>query len=226
MHEVMKTDGFIVYDDALSEDAWSHAWTYFQFEELLPVTTTEGAWKLEDGHPLAGPEFHSPPRKDGYPSPEGTYPTETGIDPFIERLVEIQDSLSPWIGDDWFRLSGRPYIYPTGSALTWHRDDHEFYSGAFIYYAHPEWNAQWGGELLIADMTDLEELPVMPFRFDNRDYSEMLMERGVGRYVMPKPNRLIVLGDSAHAVTPVTRAAGRHVRASLAGFFLRKDPEG
>ena len=225
MNSVFETEQFVVYDDVLDEDAWSALWTYFQFEELLPVTVTEGAWKLEDGQPMAGPEFHSPPRRDGYDQPEGTYPTDTGVGGLIEALVSIQDRLTPWVGDDWFRVSGRSYIYPRGSALTWHRDDHAYYSGAFIYYAHPEWNAQWGGELLIANPQGLDDLPVMPFRFDNRDYSESLLERGLGHYVLPKPNRLVVLGNVAHAVTPVTPAAGRHVRASLAGFFLRQDPE-
>lgn len=224
MNETYKDDGFVVLDDFLDEDGWSQVWTHFQFEQLLPVTTTEGAWKLEDGQPLAGPEFHSPPREEGYPSPEGTYPTGTGLDPFIERLLDHQDALTAWVGESWFRFTGRPYVYGSGSALTWHRDDHEYYSGAFIFYAHPEWNVQWGGELLVADPEGLDGLPVMPFRFDNTDYSEMLLERGVGRYVLPRPNRLVVLGDRAHMVTPVTRAAGRNVRASLAGFFLKRDP--
>jgi Rps23 Pro-64 3,4-dihydroxylase Tpa1-like proline 4-hydroxylase len=41
---------------------------------------------------------------------------------------------------------------------------------------------------------------------------------------MPKPNRLVILkGGVTHRVAPVSQAAGEHVRASIAGFFLRKD---
>ncbi|MEO0812026.1 MAG: hypothetical protein AAFY60_04120, partial [Myxococcota bacterium] len=133
MNVTYENEGFVVLDDVLDEDAWSAVWTYFQFEQLLPVTVTEGAWKLEDGQPLAGPEFHSPPRVEGVERPEGTYPTETGIDALIELLVDFQESLAPWIGEDWFRMTGRAYVYGAESSLTWHRDDHEFYSGAFIY---------------------------------------------------------------------------------------------
>lgn len=226
MRQTAKNEAFVIYDDALDDDAWSQVWTHFQFASLMPVTVTQGAWKIENGQPLAGEEFHSAPRTPGNESPKGTYPTQTGIDPLIELIHEQQSSFTPWIGTNWFRFSGRPYVYPANSSLTWHRDDHEFYSGAFIYYAHPEWNVQWGGELLVADMSGLEELPIMPFRFENSEYSEALMEMGLGHYIMPRPNRLVILGDCAHAITAVSNAAGRHIRASLAGFFLKKDPEG
>ncbi|MEM6734238.1 MAG: 2OG-Fe(II) oxygenase, partial [Myxococcota bacterium] len=169
------------------------------------------------------PMFHTPPRLDGHEMPPGTYPTETGIDPLLEVLIENSEALKEWVGDAWFRITGRASVYGAGSSLTWHRDDHEFYSGAFIYYAHPEWNIRWGGELLIAEPDGLDDLPVMPFRFENSEYNERLNELGVGHYVFPKPNRLVVLGDLPHCVTPVTPAAGRSIRASLAGFFVLRE---
>jgi Rps23 Pro-64 3,4-dihydroxylase Tpa1-like proline 4-hydroxylase len=104
--------------------------------------------------------------------------------------------------------------------LSWHRDDSELYAGAFIYYAHPHWNAHWGGELLIADVPD--DLDIMAYRFENEPYSEQLLEHGAGRFVMPKSNRLVILGGAPHAVAPVSAAAGQNVRASVSGFFLRE----
>ena len=65
----------------------------------------------------------------------------------------------------------------------------------------------------------------LPFRFENREYSESLMERAGGRYIAPRPNRLVVLGAQPHRVAPVHAAAGGAVRASLAGFFVRRGPE-
>ena len=47
-----------MFDEVLDEDTWSQVWTYFQFEDLAPVTRVDGAWKLEDGEVLAGPDFH------------------------------------------------------------------------------------------------------------------------------------------------------------------------
>ena len=77
-----------------------------------------------------------------------------------------------------------------------------------------------GGELLVAEGTE-DSLPIMGYRFENDSYSEALLARGEGRYVQPKPNRLVLLGGAPHAVAPVTPAAGQNIRASVSGFFLR-----
>lgn len=222
MRLTSRCDAFAVYDDVLDDERWSEVWTWFQFEDLAPVTRTEGAWKLADGAPLAGPDAHTPNR-DGAPLPDGAeaYPTDAPVDHVLEVLLERAGELSTWVGDDWRRIVGRPYVYPAGAGLSWHRDDHQLYSGAFVYYAHPEWNAAWGGALLVAEHDAPHDLPVMPWRFDNREFSEAVLSSGVGRYVLPRPNRLVVLGSQPHCVTPVAAAAGQHVRASVAGFFLR-----
>jgi Rps23 Pro-64 3,4-dihydroxylase Tpa1-like proline 4-hydroxylase len=99
-------------------------------------------------------------------------------------------------------------------------DDHELYAGAFVYYAHPFWNAHFGGELLVAE-TDGAELPIMAYRFETEEYSSQLLEVGCGNFIMPKPNRLVVLGGAPHMVARVSPASGQHVRATVAGFFLR-----
>lgn len=211
-----------VFDDVLDEDAWSQVWTYFQFEHLDPVTQTEGAWKISDGRVLASPDFHAP-RSSEYSAPT-PFPTQTPIDFVVEHLLDHTDELGEWVGADWQYLAGRGYIYGAGTSLSWHRDDHQYYAGAFVYYAHPVWDVQWGGELLIADVEEPTELPVMPFRFDHREYSDTLLESGRGHFVSPRPNRLVILGAQPHRVSPVTAAAGDHVRASLAGFFVRETP--
>lgn len=234
MKEILKAPGLLVMDDVLDEDAWSEVWTYFQFEDLAPTTRTDGAWRLEDGDVLAGPEFHgAAPWVDAAREAEleeafddALFPTGAPPDHLLEVLRGLADAgeLTP-VRDDWEHLAGRAYVYRAGSALSWHRDDHDTYAGAFVYYAHPEWNVQWGGELLVADMADPLQLPVTPFRFENREYSEALLEQGSGRYIAPKPNRLVVLGPQPHRVTPVAAAAGQAVRASLAGFFIRQGPQ-
>ena len=65
----------------------------------------------------------------------------------------------------------------------------------FVYYAHPHWNAHWDGELLVGDVEpDVDdELQVMGYRFETESYSERLLEPGLGSFVMPKPNRLVIL---------------------------------
>ena len=214
-----------ILDDFLDEDDWTALWTEFQFMDLLPVSRTVGAWKLGDGVPLGGTAITTPPRDQELvhdPAQPELYPSNTAIDAVITNLLAEPDAYSEIVGDDWARISARAYVYPQGTSLSWHRDDSQIYSGAFIYYAHPHWNAHWGGELLVAEETD-EGLPIMGHRFETESYSEALLERGVGRFVSPKPNRLVILGGAPHAVAPVSSAAGQNVRASVCGFFLREN---
>ncbi|MEM1450297.1 MAG: 2OG-Fe(II) oxygenase [Planctomycetota bacterium] len=217
----------LVLDDFLDEEAWTDVWTMFQFTDLAPVTRTAGAWKLDDGVPLGGDEVVTPPRDAelGASGARGDrFPSGTALDRVLEAILGQAATFAPLVGADWAHVTARAYVYPAGSGLAWHGDDSAVYTGAFIYYAHPRWNAHWGGELLVADVEDdaREDLPIMGHRFDDEAYSDALLERGEGRFVMPRPNRLVVLGDAPHMVAPVRAAAGSNVRATVSGFFLRE----
>lgn len=213
-----------IIDNFLEEEDQVALWTELQFTELHPVARTVGAWKLDDGVPLGGREIVTPPRDEELihdPARPQRYPSNTALDAVITTLLSDPEAYESVVGDDWGAVSARAYVYPHGTGLSWHRDDSELYAGAFIYYAHPHWNAHWGGELLIADETD-DDLDIMAYRFENESYSDRLLEHGAGRFVMPKPNRLVILGGAPHAVAPVSAAAGQNVRASVSGFFLRE----
>lgn len=209
---------FRVVDDFLDDDAWSELWTHFQFVELLPVTRSLGAWKLDDGVPLGGREIVVDRRA-----------REGGEDPMqhvIEALLGQPELYEGLVRDTWTHVSARPYVYPRDTGLSWHVDDSELYAGAFIYYAHPRWDAHWGGELLIAELAadtadEPEEVPIMAYRFETQAYSERLLDMGCGNFVMPKPNRLVLLAGAPHMIARVSPAAGHNVRASVSGFFLR-----
>ena len=211
---------FSIVDDFLDEATWTQVWSDFQFMELHPVTRTLGAWKLDDGVPLGGQE--------AVVARDAAEAADSGLSQLVAAMMANADRFSELIGEQWDRISARPYIYPQGTGLSWHVDDHELYAGAFIYYAHPHWNAHWGGELLIAER-DLEqeaqqgEMPIMAHRFETESYSERLLEIGCGNFISPKPNRLVVLGGAPHMIARVNPAAGAAVRASIAGFFLRPD---
>ncbi len=219
----MSNPTFTVIDDFLGEEDWGALWNEFQFMELHPVSRTVGAWKMDDGVPLGGHEIVTPHRDAELahdPEQPKLYPSNTAVDAVITNLLAESETYSKIVDEDWQRISARAYVYPHETGLSWHRDDSEIYAGAFIYYAHPHWNAHWGGELMVADETD-EDLSIMAHRFENEAYSEALLEKGVGRFVMPKPNRLVIIGGAPHAVAPVSTAAGQNVRASVVGFFLR-----
>ncbi len=219
----MQADSFAIVDDFLDEETWSALWTDLQFVDLAPVSRTAGAWKLQDGVPLGGQEVLTPTRDEPLehdPKEPNRYPTQTPIDAVLTGVMALAEEHAVLIGEDWQRMSARPYVYSPGCGLSWHRDDSELYTGAFIYYAHPYWNAHWGGELLIAEGTS-DDLEIMGHRFENEAYSEALLQNGTGRYIAPKPNRLVLLGGAPHAVAPISPAAGQNVRASISGFFLR-----
>ena len=218
------TEAFRVIDDFLPEEAWTELWTHFQFAELHPVSRTVGAWKLDDGTPLGGVEVMASRRS---PRASGT-----AIDHVVQGLLADPELYEGLVAPGWDRLSARAYVYPRDTGLSWHVDDHQLYAGAFIYYAHPVWNAHWGGELLLAELPqadpedaegddEADELPIMAYRFETEAYSERLLEVGGGSFLMPKPNRLVLLAGAPHMIARVSPAAGQHVRASVTGFFLR-----
>ncbi len=215
---------FRIVDDLLDEETWTALWSDFQFMDLHPVTRTRGAWKLDDGVPLGGEELVVP--RSGAEDPGVAGPVAR----LIDAVLEHRDDLRGFVDDGWEQVSGRPYVYPRGAGLSWHVDDHQLYAGAFVYYAHPHWNAHWGGELLVAETEsegdqEQEEAPIMGYRFETESYSERLLEIGCGNFISPKPNRLVLLAGAPHMVSPVSAAAGASVRASVSGFFLR-GPQG
>ena len=216
-----------IVDDLLDEEAWTEVWSHFQFADLAPVSRTAGAWKLDDGQALGGDEVVTPARDAaiGQPGEEpGVYPSGTAIDRVMEAVLAEAAASADLVGEDWAHLTARLYAYPAGAGLSWHVDDSALYDGAFVYYAHPHWNAHWGGELLVAEDTPAN-MPIMGHRFDDEEFSAALTESGRGRFIAPKPNRLVLLGGAPHMVQPVRSAAGSHVRATVSGFFLSQPIE-
>ena len=51
--------------------------------------------------------------------------------------------------------------------------------------------------------------------------SAELLKCGIGTFIMPKPNRLVLLGGgNYHMISKVDPAAGDHPRFTISGFFL------
>ena len=253
MKLVAQTAQFHVYDDVLSEKDFRDVWNYVQLESYVPVHHEEWVkvWRLSDGVPLgatASVLYESPKRAPGAAAEEGVkgtrvYPTHTGLDRVLEALAGHVDELAKLVGQrgvDFDNISARSFLYPQGTGLSWHEDAVN-YSGGYAFYAHPEWNVQWGGELLIADESaksqhlEDDRLPVLtrtegglrlskiripPF-LDNTRQNTVLGQRGMGCYITPKPNRLVVIAaGNAHMINRVHPAAGDHVRCTIAGFFI------
>lgn len=247
MRATFKCSQFSIFDDVLPSADFEKIWRYLQFARFVPINPglEYSPWHVSDGQPLQGQTVtvanESPaPRgqssdKDATPS---TYPTNTALDSIIEKLLQIIPHIEEWVGkpeNDWGLFSVTPWIYPSGAGLSWHSDGAR-YTGAYIFYAHPEWDAQWGGELLVADevckLTYSSHLDLPPlsreerlaYRFDKREMNTHLSQIGMGRFIMASPNRLVVLaGGNPHKITKVDPSAGDRIRATISGFFLRPE---
>lgn len=114
-----------------------------------------------------------------------------------------------------------PCVWPPKSSITWHRDGsgvRDNRIGAFTFYLHKEWNAEWGGELMLSPLE--EELAFTPF--DNSEVSNKLMAEGFGTWIAPKPNRLIMNPSNAyHKVAKTTDNAAP--RLTIQGFMVSRD---
>mgnify|MGYP003393768949 CR=1 FL=1 len=234
------TDGYMILDNFLPPQQFAQMWNYFQVESYMRVDSTQydGKWRLDDGMAMRGPTI-------GYKEKwHAQYPTGSAIDFVMAAIVSNKDTIAPLIGEmgkQWEQFTAFPSLYPAGAGLLWHRDS-TVDVGSYTYYGHPEWNIEWGGELFVADIPQ-KKIPqewgtfmkkpqtvvggpasgfTWSSHLDNRDANQQLMERGVGYFIAPKPNRLVVLkGGTPHAVNKVRAAAGDHVRASVSGFFKK-----
>jgi hypothetical protein len=237
MKVTFANEQFAVFDDVLAPDAVEQFWAFSQRQpyESVHARGRTGVFRLDDGEPLwsrasvAWPSVALdgmvPPDLDLERAQLRFYPTGDAIDTVLEAVKARCPLVADLIGVEgqcWAGILCRPYLYPRGAGVSWHEDSGP-YSGAFIYYTHPEWNVRWGGELLVAvaDPTLNGPNQGVSNRFDNHKENEELLRAGMGRFVLPKPNRLVFIAPGyRHAINKVTATAGDHMRASLAGFFV------
>ncbi|OJW54971.1 MAG: hypothetical protein BGO67_05125 [Alphaproteobacteria bacterium 41-28] len=231
--------GFVVIDNFLTSEEHQLVWNYIQQEALEFVHQKKWvkAFRLTDGELLWGPPYLSDPYAPD--TKNQVYPTHSGIDLVIKKVKELAPGWENLIGkqgEDWAYFFARAYIYPSGAGLSWHRDNENSARGAYVYYAHPDWDPQWGGEFLIApyETKDLKyptstlyhsESKYLGSHLESAFEKEALLEHSVGTYILPKPNRLVIISSGIiHCIKKVENAAGNKVRATIQGFF--QDPTG
>jgi hypothetical protein len=155
------------------------------------------------------------------------FPSQTIMDTFLAPLRALALSeLSTWVGRpgaDWIAFTATPYIHPPGVGMSWHADEN-LYTGAFSFFVHPEWDAEFGGEFLVYDDAIAKS---EGNAWNNRRFDPLSVTAADapgftgGRFIEPIPNRLIVIKRGVmHKVQRVSPLAGSHVRASITGFFL------
>jgi hypothetical protein len=233
----LQSESFMVFDDVLSAEARDALWNYFQLQPFQRVDALgmQGQWPLEDSGVLRGPTVGWNQRWDAQ------YPTKTPIDSLMRAVFELaakSDGTVGTYGKDWKSFSASAAIYVSGQGRMWHRDADDDV-GSWIYYGHPEWNIEWGGELFLAPdlrvpsefglyfhrllpMADHPNPPPWKSHLDNQDANRLLMERAVGAFVAPKPNRMVIIrADTPRATAKIRASAGRQVHASVGGVFKR-----
>jgi hypothetical protein len=251
MEPTLVTPQIAVYDDVLPRADCEKLLAHIEGEDFVHVHAAglKDVWRPEDGLPLVARKpfvWSKIPLATLAPGADvqralrehaGFYPTEGPVDPVLEAARVLALAHPDLVGREmeaWVGMSAKIYAYPAGAGLSWH-DDAGNYTGSFVYYAHPAWSAQWGGELLVADAASarafaaaVDEQRRAAGRRVRRHHlvaadpgDEALMERGLGSFVAPRPNRLVlVAGRQPHMLAAVHAAAGNHARLSVAGFFL------
>ena len=206
---------FVIYDNILSQEEYSRFWTYTQKEHYVPAKSGgwNKVWRLEDGEPLVSKmQKHT----------EG--PFEDDMEVVRANVMAIAERHPELVGD-YKDVTFRNYLYGRGSRISWHNDPG--YNAACIFYTHQEWSPFWGGELMLADLPDLQQLPkeVIEGVASDDDLEKKWVGRllniwGVGRYITPLPNRMVLTkGDVWHATSRVDPSAGDHLRTSVVCFF-------
>jgi hypothetical protein len=140
------------------------------------------------------------------------YPSGTPLDRFVEAIQAALPDVAAMVGhpEGWHHLSVTSWIYPPNAALALRDAGPGVHGGAYVYYLNPEWKPHWGGLLVV---------------LDHQANRATAAERGLGRCIFPKKNRIVFLApDAQHLVTRVLAEAGDNVRMSLNGFFHRPAP--
>ncbi len=221
---------FMVIDSFLTQDEFDRSWTFVQDENYQFANSRywEKGSRLSDGRKLEGPVYFS--GNDLLLGRHNVYPTDLVIDVIIQKIEKLAPKLARVIGthkNDWDYFSARPVLYPSGCSFSWHNEE-AGKAGTFFYYVNPGWNVQWGGELLISTPETgnanyaASTTKIVGCRLDNQIENKLLMSPGVGNYVFPKPNRLVLLKPGIyHSVRRIDSNAGDNVQAMITGFFLK-----
>lgn len=213
-----KTSNFAVFDDLFDENMYKVFVQWFASLNFRYLNANQWmkVWRVSDGHILAAEEQKA--NNGLYNSP---------IDWLHQQITHLSSNyLVDIVGEqnkDYSEIVYTPYIYPSGTKISWH-DDYG-YSAACIFYCHEFWSPFWGGELMVADV-DAQNLPSDLANGDDtfrrKTTQKILNDRGFGTYISPLPNRLaFTKGSVWHAINRVDSAAGENLRCSVVAFFKK-----
>lgn len=106
-------------------------------------------------------------------------------------LLQLKKLIPKFFGNNIGSIVMTPFVWPPGSGLSWHTDRN--YLGAFTFYVHKSWNANWAGEFLTIEGDNYIPRPEN-FKigvFDDTTVNNFIMNNSVGQFIYPNSNRLI-----------------------------------
>lgn len=145
----------VVYDDVLPSNSFRRLFVHLNKLKYHSVHAQgwRKVWRLHDGNPLTSQAGWYYEENAEVQNDQLIFPTRTPTDELVKWIIEQSPEVELVVGKAglaWKRFSFAPWIYPPGSGLSLHQDG-VLYTGAFTYFAHPEWRLHWGGHLMVLD---------------------------------------------------------------------------
>jgi hypothetical protein len=212
-----KAHNFIILDEVFEQESFDKIVKYFCGLDYAKNNKLEKVWRICDGEHYSSSTSYASKFPFGSPL--------DNIHHVIKYLTE--NHASEIVGkqnEDWSEITYRPYIYPSGSRISWHNDFG--YTAACIFYCHKEWNPSWGGELMVANTIQHGDMPkvISPDNDLSRNSIKPTLDYyGYGNYISCLPNRMVFTrGKTWHMINRVDKDAGENLRCSFVAFFHEK----
>jgi Rps23 Pro-64 3,4-dihydroxylase Tpa1-like proline 4-hydroxylase len=220
MKKVLDCNNIQVFDDVISVEEFQKLHDWFNAIPYAWKNAQEEwnkAWSTSDGSILLGNKMMFSPNLNEVLSED-----DQALRPILNQIRQVVDEI---IGIDTIeKIAITPYVWPPGVGLSWHTDSN--YIGTFTYYVHKQWGSNWSGEFLTIEADNYIEKPEgLKWRvFDNQELDDLIINHGIGYFIQPKPNRLVIgkAGNNGilHKVNRSTLQAKD--RLTLQGFLFKK----
>ena len=221
MKKVLDCNNIQVYDNVITEEEFQKLHNWFNVIPYAWKNAQEEwnkSWSTTDGSILLSRKMMFSPLLNDTLAEEDQ--------PLSPVLNQIRQAIDSFIGIENIEKVGiTPYVWPPGVGLSWHSDSN--YIGTFTYYVHKQWGANWSGEFLTVEADDYIEKPEgLKWRvFDNQELDDLIVDHGIGHFIHPKPNRLVIgrAGKNGilHKVNRSTLQAKD--RLTLQGFLFKNE---
>lgn len=231
---VLKTPEVLIVDDFLPKEVQDKIMNQVQVDRWKTTDAVDDKfWHVTDGPNFKNNKrwFADVPHNDNSDLWFEHFHTFLTTCPEVEYFV---DGASEGIED----FAMRCHAYPVGSKNPWHYD---LGFSTYTYYLHNDWKVHWDSTLLVLPKDSAVYKQTMELMegsvhydsyreinspmemFQQNDKYDDIMNVGYGTFVMPKPNRLVLIKhDTIHGITRVDSDAGDNMRVTLTGAVADK----